>query len=144
MSIIDVLFNAASGGVFGSILHLATSAMDTWKKKQEVKMQIELMEAQAASAEKAAAWTAFANSQQSSAPFNVPSNVSPMVANIYTVVEAFKNATRPGLTWTLVAVLVAVYFASTEIVRAEMTPEITFGSFTALFWWFGSRYTKRG
>jgi len=32
---------------------------------------------------------------------------------------------------------------STQPAREQMLGEITFGGFTALFWWFGSRYSKR-
>jgi hypothetical protein len=143
MSLVDILFNAAGGGVFGSLLHLGTSFFDTWKKRKDAEVQIMLMQAQSQMAEKAAAWDAFARSQQSHAPFVVPAGVPPWVGAIYTVVEAFKTFTRPGLTWALLLVLVVVYFQSTPEVRTTMTGEITFGSFTALFWWFGSRYTKK-
>jgi hypothetical protein len=145
MSLTDILFNAASGGVFGSILHLGTSFFDTWKKKKEAETEIMLMKAKADMAEKAAAWDAFARSQPgTSAPFVVPANAAPWAGTLATVVEAFKTFTRPGLTWALLLVLVLVYFTATAEVRATMTGEITFGAFTALFWWFGSRYTQKG
>lgn len=144
MSIIDILFNAAGGGVFGSLLHLGTSAFDTWKKSKEADIEIKLMTAKAELAEKAAAWDAFAASQKSTAPFVVPAGVSGWAATVYTCVEALKAVTRPGLTWALLLVLVLVYFNSTPEVRITMTGEITFGAFTALFWWFGSRYTQKG
>lgn len=142
MSIVDILFNAAGGGIFGSVLHLATSAFDTWKKKKEAETEIMLLRAKSELAEKAAAWDAFAKSQTSSAPFVVPAGVSGWAATVYTLVEALKAATRPGLTWALLLILVVVYFNSTPEVRTSMTGEIVFGAFTALFWWFGSRYTK--
>jgi hypothetical protein len=144
MSLVDLLANAAGGGIFGSILHLGTSFFDTWKKKKDAEVQIMLMQAQSEAASKAAAWDAFAKSQQSQAPFAIPANVPGWVGAIYTCVEAFKTFTRPGLTWALLGVLVVVYFHSTPEVRVTMTGEITFGAFTALFWWFGSRYTSKG
>lgn len=145
MSLVDILFNAAGGGVFGSILHLGTSFFDSWKKKKDAEVQIMLMQAQAESASKAAAWDAFAKSQPgSTAPFVVPTTAAPWAGTLMTAVEAFKSFTRPGLTWALLAVLVVVYFQSTPDVRVTMTGEITFGAFTALFWWFGSRYTQSG
>lgn len=145
MSITDILFNAASGGVFGSILHLGTSFFDTWKKKKEAETEIMLMKAKSDMAEKAASWDAFARSQPGSqAPFVVPSNAAAWASTIATVVEAFKTFTRPGLTWALLLVLTLVYFNSTPEIRAQITPEIVFGAFTALFWWFGSRYTQKG
>ena len=65
------------------------------------------------------------------------------MANIYTGVDAFRNFTRPGITWALLLVLVYVYTMSTPAARDQMLGEITFGAFTALFWWFGSRYAKK-
>jgi hypothetical protein len=145
MSIVDILFNAAGGGVVGSLLHLGTSFFDTWKKKKEAETEIMLLRAKSELAEKAAAWDAFAKSQPGTQqPFVVPANAAPWAATLMTLVEALKSATRPGLTWALLLVLVIVYFQSAPEVRAMMTGEITFGSFTALFWWFGSRYTSKG
>lgn len=143
MGITDILFNAAGGGVFGSVLHLATSFFDTWKKKKDAEVEIMLMQAKSELAEKAAAWDAFAKSQGSQAPFVVPSGVSPLMASIFTGVEAFKTFTRPGLTWALLAVLIYVFSVSPQAARESMLGQIEFGAFTALFWWFGSRYTKK-
>jgi len=145
MSLVDLLANAAGGGIFGSVLHLGTSFFDTWKKKKEAETEIMLLRAKSELAEKAAAWDAFAKSQPgTAAPFVVPENAAPWAGTIMTAVEAFKSFTRPGLTWSLLGVLVIVYFHSTPDVRTTMTGEITFGAFTALFWWFGSRYTSKG
>lgn len=144
MNVVDMLFNAAGGGIVGSLLHLGTGIFETWRKKKDAEVEIMLMQAKTESAEKAAAWDAFARSQQSQAPFAVPSGVSPLMANIFTAVEAFKTFTRPGLTWALLSILVYVFSVSPEYARQQMLGEITFGAFTALFWWFGSRYsTKR-
>ena len=144
MALTDILFNAAGGGVVGSLLHLGTGIFETWRKKKDAEVEIMLMHAKTESAEKVAAWDAFARSQQSQAPFIVPTGVSVLMANIFTAVEAFKSFTRPGLTWALLAILVYVFTISPEVARQQMLGEITFGAFTALFWWFGSRYsTKR-
>lgn len=143
MNIIDLLSNAAGGGVFGSILHLGTGIFETWRKKKDAEVEIMLMRAKTESAEKAAAWDAFAKSQGSQAPFVVPVGVHPVVASVFTAVEAFRTFTRPGLTWALLGVLVYVFHVSPENARQAMLGEITFGAFTALFWWFGSRYTRK-
>lgn len=143
MNLVDLLFNAAGGGVVGSLLHLGTSFLDTWKKKKEAETQIMLMKAQSEMAANAAAWTAFANSQNTTSPFTVPANAPGWVGAVYTLVQALKEATRPGLCWALLAVLTMVYFSSTGDVRAKITDEMTFGAFTAVFWYFGSRYTQR-
>ncbi len=143
MSITDILFNAAGGGIFGSLLHLGTSIFETWKKKKDAEVEIMLLNAKVAAAEKEAAWNAFAKSQEGSGAIDIPASASPLVANIYLGVDAFRNFTRPGLTWALLLVLVYVFTVSPETARQEMLGEITFGAFTALFWWFGSRYSKK-
>lgn len=143
MSITDILFNAAGGGIFGSLLHLGTSVFETWKKKKDAEVEIMLLNAKVAAAEKEAAWNAFAKSQEGAGAIQIPSSASPLVANIYLGVDAFRNFTRPGLTWALLLVLVYVFTVSPETARQEMLGEITFGAFTALFWWFGSRYSKK-
>lgn len=143
MSITDMLFNAAGGGIFGSLLHLGTSVFETWKKKKDAEVEIMLLNAKVAAAEKEAAWNAFAKSQEGAGAIQIPSSASPLVANIYLGVDAFRNFTRPGLTWALLLVLVYVFTVSPETARQEMLGEITFGAFTALFWWFGSRYSKK-
>ena len=143
MSITDILFNAAGGGIFGSLLHLGTSIFETWKRKKDAEVEIMLLNAKVAAAEKEAAWNAFAKSQEGAGAIEIPSSASPLVANIYLGVDAFRNFTRPGLTWALLLVLVYVFTVSPETARQEMLGEITFGAFTALFWWFGSRYSKK-
>lgn len=143
MSITDILFNAAGGGIFGSLLHLGTSIFETWKRKKDAEVEIMLLNAKVAAAEKEAAWNAFAKSQEGAGAIQIPSSASPLVANIYLGVDAFRNFTRPGLTWALLLVLVYVFTVSPEAARQEMLGEITFGAFTALFWWFGSRYSKK-
>jgi len=143
MSITDILFNAAGGGIFGSLLHLGTSIFETWKRKKDAEVEIMLLNAKVAAAEKEAAWNAFAKSQEGSGAIDIPASASPLVANIYLGVDAFRNFTRPGLTWALLLVLVYVFTVSPEAARQEMLGEITFGAFTALFWWFGSRYSKK-
>jgi len=141
--ILDLISNAAGGGIFGSILHLGTGIFETWRKKKDAEVEIMLLRAKTESAEKAAAWDAFSRSQDSQAPFVVPSGVLPWVASLFTLVEAFRSFTRPGLTWALLCVLVYVFAVSPEAARQLMLGEITFGAFTALFWWYGSRYSNK-
>ena len=144
MTVWDVMFNAAGGGVFGSLLHLGTSIFETWKRKKDAEVEIMVMNAKVAAAEKAAAWNAFTESQkQQGQPIPIPANASPLVANVYLLVDAFRNFTRPGLTWALLLVLVYVFAVSPKAARQEMLGEITFGAFTALFWWYGSRYSLK-
>ena len=144
MNVWDVLFNAAGGGVFGSLLHLGTSIFETWKRKKDAEVEIMVMNAKVAAAEKEAAWNAFTESlKQQSQPLPIPPSASPLVANVYLLVDAFRNFTRPGLTWALLLVLIYVFAVSPEASRQQMLGEITFGAFTALFWWYGSRYSVK-
>jgi len=143
VSITDILFNAAGGGIFGSILHLGTSVFETWRKKKDAEVEIMLLNAKVQAAEREAAWNAFAKSQENAGAMQIPSSASPLVANVYLGVDAFRNFTRPGLTWALLLVLVYVFSVSPEAARQQMLGEITFGAFTALFWWFGSRYSRK-
>jgi hypothetical protein len=144
MTFWDVLTTAAGGGVVGSVLHLGTSIFEVWKRKKDAEVEIMLLNAKMQAAEKEAAWNAFIASQKNnSGPMAIPEGASPMMTNVYLAVDAFRNFTRPGLTWALLAVLVYVFVVSPEAARDQMLQEITFGAFTALFWWFGSRYAKR-
>lgn len=143
MNVVDLLFNAAGGGIVGSLLHLGTSVFETWRKKKDAEVEIMLLNAKMQAAEKEAAWNAFAKSQENSGALDIPANAHPIVANVYLAVDAFRNFTRPGLTWALLGVLVYVFSVSDTEARHQMLAEITFGAFTALFWWFGSRYSKK-
>ena len=142
-SLLDILFNAAGGGVFGSVLHLATGFFETWRKKKDAEVEIMLLGAKADMEERAAAANAFAASQKGAENSSVDVSKLPAWAgSLYAAVNAFRDFTRPGLTWALMFILVVVYFNSEALTRVEMASQITFGAFTALFWWFGSRYTK--
>lgn len=143
-SLLDVLFNAAGGGIVGSVLHLGTGFFETWRKRKDAEVEVMLMQAKVAAAEKEAAWHAFAKSQENGGLKleKLPEGTHPLVANLFLLVNAFRDFTRPGLTWALLGVLLYVFAVSPEAARQEMLGEITFGAFTALFWWFGSRYSR--
>lgn len=142
-SIIDILFNAAGGGVVGSILHLGTSFFDIYKKKKEAETEILLMNAKVAAAEKQSAWDAFTASQKTNDAIPIPAGAAPWVASLLGLVEALRSFTRPGLTWALLGILSIAYFKSPEEVQAGMITEMQFAAFTAIFWWLGSRYTSK-
>lgn len=136
MNITDLIFNAASGGVVGSLLHLATDWVDTRNK-------IALMKAQTESAEKVEAWKAFTAAQVSNAPFTVPANTPAWAAAIYTLVAALKDATRPLLTWASVWLIYTAFNRAVGPAQDALAREVVFGGFTAIFFWFGSRYTRK-
>lgn len=142
--ILDALMGAASGGLFGSLLHLGSAWFDTYRKGKEADIQIRLMNAQSDVAEKSAAWAAFTASQQAQAtPFTVPANAAPWAATVFTLVEALNRATRACLCWMGVFLLASAYFAATPERQGAMQPEIQFGVWTIIFWFFGARYSKQ-
>lgn len=143
MSILDILFNAAGGGVVGSLLHLGTSFFETWQKKKQAEVEIMVMNAKVAAAEKQAAWDAFTASQKTNEAIPIPDGAAKWVASVLGLVEALRAFTRPGLTWALLAVLSLAYFRAPTDVQAGMVSELQFAAFTAIFWWLGSRYTKK-
>lgn len=135
MSLIDTLVSGASGGILGSLLHMGTSWVET-------NNNIKLMNAQVAAAEKTEAWKAFAASQGGTESLSIPANVPPWAATLYLCVDAIKQLTRPLLTWAAVGIVAWVYYNATPTSREAMSDQIIFGSFTAIFWWFGARYSK--
>ena len=143
MNLIDILFNAAGGGVVGSLLHLGTCFFETWQKKKQAETEILLMNAKVQAAEKEAAWNAFIESQKTNGPIELPAGTSGWVANVLGMVEALRAFTRPGLTWALLLVLSCAYFRAPADVQASMVSELQFAAFTAIFWWLGSRYSKK-
>jgi len=58
------------------------------------------------------------------------------------LVDCFRAFTRPALTWLLISILLIVFFQLEPVEQAKMADQIVFAAFTALFWWFGSRYSK--
>jgi antibiotic biosynthesis monooxygenase (ABM) superfamily enzyme len=136
MDIAGLLFNAASGGIVGSAIHLVTDWVDTRNK-------IALLKAQTESAEKTEAWKAFTAAQQSNAPFTVPANTPAWASALYTLVAALKDSTRPLLTWAAVFVIFTAFNKAVGPAQDELAKELVFGGFTAIFFWFGSRYTRK-
>jgi len=135
MNIAEMLFNAASGGVLGSVLHCVTAHFDT-------KNKILLLKANIDAAEKTGAWNAFTESQKSDGPIAIPANASPWVTDFYLIVDGIKQLTRPLLAWIAMVIIGGAYFSGTEAQQAAMQSEILFGSFTAVFWYFGARYAR--
>ena len=57
-------------------------------------------------------------------------------------VEAFKNVMRPLLALIAIIIIAAVYAGADAAARTGMVNELTFGCFTAVFWYFGARYSR--
>jgi hypothetical protein len=142
--ILDLLFNAAGGGIFGGILNLGTRWFEVYAKREEAKVEIMRMEAMARIKVEELSWAAFGKSQENvNEDVTVSDKASGWVINLGELVDCFRSFTRPALTWLLLVVLLVVFLRSDPAVQATMADQITFGSFTALFWWFGSRYSRK-
>ena len=130
-----MLFNAASGGVLGSALHCVTDYFDT-------KNKVTMLKAQMDAAERTGAWNAFTESQKADSLTTIPVNASTWMINFYLAVEAIKQLTRPLLAWLSICIIAGAYFSGTEDQQSAMQAEVLFGSFTAIFWYFGARYSR--
>lgn len=142
--ILDLLFNAAGGGIVGSVLNLGTRWFEVYAKKKEAEVEIMKMEAMAKIRVEELSWAAFGKSQEgANDDVTVSDKASGWVVNLGELVDCFRAVTRPALTWLLLLVLLVVFLRSDPKTQATMADQITFGSFTALFWWFGSRYSRK-
>jgi len=130
-----MLFNAASGGVLGSALHCVTDFFDTRNK-------VTLLKANMDAAERTGAWNAFTESQKADGAIAIPANASSWVTDFYLIVDGIKQLTRPLLSWAAVVIIGGAYFSGTEDQQVAMQSEILFGSFTAIFWYYGARYSR--
>ena len=75
MNLADILFNAASGGVVGSILHIGTSIFETWRKKKDAEVDVMLMQAKVAAAEKEAAWNPLSKTQENNGSIQITEKI---------------------------------------------------------------------
>lgn len=142
--VLGLLFNAASGGIVGGLLNLGTRWFEVYAKRKEAEVEIMKMEAMAKIKVDELSWAAFSKSQENAnEDVQISDKASPWVINLGELVDCFRGATRPALTWLLLGFLVYVYITSEPAQRATLAEQITFGAFTALFWWFGSRYTRK-
>lgn len=141
--ILDLLFNAAGGGVVGGLLNLGTRWFEVYAKKKEAEVEIMRMEAMAKIKVEELSWAAFGKSQEGvNEDVTISDKASPWVINLGELVDCFRGFTRPALTWLLLGILCVVWFNLPEVEQAKMAEQMTFAAFTALFWWFGSRYQR--
>ena len=135
MGLWDLVLNAAGGGVLGSALHVFTDFFDT-------KNKVTLLKAQMEAASQTSAWSAFQESQKDSNLKELPANAPVWVVSTYVLVEAFKNVMRPLLALLSIIIIAGVYATLPPYGRNAMMSEVTFGCFTAVFWYFGARYSR--
>jgi len=134
MKFLDLILNAAGGGLLGIAGQFLVGWMETRRLDAESRRRI--AEAQALSQLKLeeANANAFAAAQTAAA---APAERSPAWC------AAVLTLTRPALTLLLLAFAAYVYSTATPEVRAEMTGETTACAFGAVWFWFGSRYQSR-
>ena len=135
MSLLDILFNAAGGGVLGSALHCVTDYFDT-------KNKVTMLKAQMDAAANSSAWAAFQESQKDSGMQQLPDKAPTWVLSIYLLVQAFKEVMRPLLALIAILIIGSLYFGTDVEGRKAIINELTFGCFTAVFWYFGARYSR--
>lgn len=135
MGLWDIILNAAGGGVLGSALHCVTDYFDT-------KNKIMMLKAQMDAASQTSAWSAFQESQKDSGLKELPAATPVWVVSTYVLVEAFKNVMRPLLALVSILIIAGVYASLPPDGRNAMMSEVTFGCFTAVFWYFGARYSR--
>lgn len=135
MSLLDVILNAAGGGVLGSALHCVTDYFDT-------KNKVTMLKAQMDAAANTSAWNAFQESQKDAGLKELPAATPVWVVSTYVLVEAFKNVMRPLLALLAIVIIAYVYTTLDGEGRKAMMSEVTFGCFTAVFWYFGARYSR--
>lgn len=133
MKFLDLILNAAGGGLFGILGQFLVGWMETRRLDAESARKIAEMKALAEMKAEESAWNAFTAAQQAAAPVET----APRWCN------AVLTLTRPALTLLLLAFAAYVYSTATPATRAEMTGETTACAFGAVWFWFGSRYQSR-
>lgn len=140
MNVIDLL---TGSGLLGGVMGIITRWNDYAVKSRELKLEIEKLKAQTDAGVRISEAEAFKQSLTgANEDLQISDKASLWVINAGELVDCFRSFTRPGLTWLLCAVVLIVFFQVPEAKQVEMTDQLVFGAFTALFWWFGSRYPK--
>lgn len=134
-TVMEILFNAGSGGLFGMIGSFATTWLRLKEKRMDNEHQLALAEKAAQSAEALASWGAFSASQTASAA-DMTEKVSAWAANVRAV-------TRPFLTAALVLAAFVVALFAPEEAKGAALQNVQMLAGTAVAWWFGSRMTTQ-
>lgn len=133
MKFLDLLINAAGGGLLGIVGQLAVGWFEIKRADAESRRRIAELEAASKIRVEEAQWRAFEKSQDAGRLFG---NEPGWAAAVLTLA-------RPFLTLLLVCFVVYVYATAAGEVKADMSGEITACGFGAVWWWFGSRYQGR-
>jgi hypothetical protein len=131
MDLGSIIGLTSGGGILGIFGGLANSWLQLKAKKQDNEFQLSSLRLRAdvASVEgEAKAFTASQESAKADGMPALPRNASPALMWITYGTQALRTATRPLLTWALVA-------------AALWKPEMSGLAAVAVTWWFGSRST---
>lgn len=130
MKILDMLINAAGGGLLGLVSQLGLGWFEVWRADKESARKIAEMQALSQIKVEEGRQVAFAAAQHAEA----------QSTGGYVWAETIKTLWRPFLTLLLLSFLAYVFATSTPEIRADMTGELTACALGAVWFWFGTRY----
>lgn len=147
------LSSAIGGTLFGGVLSIVQRVVDYKAKAAEAKIEIEKAKALSELKVKEGELAAFTQSlkqegEEAYDPDPLPANapawacwIRAIVDCIAVLVDAFRKATRPGLTWFLAGGLLWLLSSGKvpDYMLAGILADFVFTVSTALTWWFGSR-----
>ena len=152
MSLLDLVGNAATGGVLGLVGSLGAGVVSLFQAKSQFahdeamgELNLKLIAAQSDAASRVSAdalktmteqqaGQAFTASQMACASVNAPPG--PRIAGILSL-------WRPVLTASLMGMTVWYYQTASAEMRAWITQAMVTATFTAVSWWFGSRQMEK-
>ena len=156
---LDLVSSILMGGGTGLIGTAVTGALDFFRRRQTHRHELELREtdlrivrAEAESAERiaaveaesvetAAAWSALEGSYEEAGR-----RWSRGDSGWIVFVDVVRGLTRPGLTWSFVALTGYVYFflgATEATLRGRIVETILYLTTTTVTWWFGARQLSK-
>lgn len=160
---LDTVMSVLTGGATGLVGTIVSGAIDFFQSRAEHKremdlrrLDIELAQAEAGSAERVAAIEAEgardrAELEAMEASYREASSrmSRPGEGGLMKFVDFVRGMTRPVLTWGLVALVGVIYFT---LSAGELTPEsvkpriietILYLATAAVLWWFGQRQIEK-
>lgn len=147
MDIGSLLDSGLTGGLFGLLGNVAAKVLGIFEtreafaqKKEEWGHEERLldmqMKAKAAETEQELAVTAASGSWTG---LGESLKAETAIGTTYPWVNAVRALVRPALTLGLGGFLCAAFFATSGLVRAEISDSLVFAAVTAVVWWFGDR-----